>query len=152
MSDLQLVTLGAALAIAGGIIGDEIRSFLDRRRERGAIKVALCDELHEIETTINTIHTVWESAHVFPPSYVADLLSTTTTYDGLRTRLFLIKEEEVRTKLSAFYKKLRDTVRKTEGKIGTLAETAEATAEQNGFDTAFQSLGTEAREIRKALK
>lgn len=152
MSDPQLLILGAVLAIAGGIVGDEIRSFLDRRRERDAIKVALCDELGGINTTISSIHTVWESAHVFPPSYVADLLSSTTAYDSLRTRLFLIKEEEVRKKLSDFYKKLRDTVRKTEGKIGTLADTADATAEQSAFDTSFQTLGTEAKEIRNLLK
>lgn len=152
MNDLQLLILGAVLAIAGGVMGDEIRSWLDRRRERKAIKIAICDELSGIEATIQNIHTVWESAKVFPPNYVNDLLSSTTAYDGLRTRLFLIKEESVRTELSGFYKKLRDTVRKTEGKIGTLADTSEATAEQGAFDTAFQSLGTDAKNLRETLR
>lgn len=152
MNDLQLLVLGALLAIAGGVVGDEIRSWLDRRRERKAIKIALCDELSGIEATIHSIHTVWESAQVFPPNYVEDLLSSTTAYEGLRTRLFLIKDESVRAQLSGFYKKLRDTVRKTEGKIGTLADTPEATAEQGSFDTAFQSLGTDAKSLRDLLK
>lgn len=152
MNDLQLLTLGAVLAIAGGVVGDEIRSWLDRRRERKAIKIAICDELGGIEATINNIHTVWESAKVFPPNYVNDLLSSTTAYDGLRIRLFLIKEDDIRAQLSGFYKKLKDTVRKTEGKIGTLADTTEATAEQSGFDTAFQSLGTDAKTLKETLK
>lgn len=152
MNDLGLLILGAILAIAGGVLGDEIRSWSDRRRERKAIKIALCDELGEIEATIHSIHTVWESAKVFPPTYVNDLLSSTTAYDGLRTRLFLIKEEHVRAQLGGFYKKLRDTVRKTEGKIGTLADSAEATAEQGAFDTAFQTLGADAKSLREILK
>lgn len=152
MNDLLLLILGAGLAIAGGVVGDEIRSWLDRQRERKAIKIALCDELSGIEATIKSIHNVWESAKVFPPNYVNDLLSSTTAYDGLRTRLFLINEDEIRAQLSSFYKKLRDTVRKTEGKIGTLADTTEATAEQGSFDTAFQALGTDAKSIREILK
>lgn len=152
MNDLQLLISGAVLAIIGGVVGDETRSYFDRQRERNAIKIAISDELNDIEVTIMNIHTVWESAQVFPPNYVKDLLSSTTAYDGLRTRLFLIKDESVRAKLSGFYKKLRDTVRKTDGKIGTLADTPEATAEQGSFDTAFQSLGVEAKEIIGILK
>lgn len=152
MNDLQLLILGAVLAIVGGIIGDEVRSFLERRRERSAIKIAICDELGGIEAVIQNIHTVWESAKVFPQNHVDDLLAGTMAYDGLRTRLFLIKNEETRTTLSAFYKKLRDSIRKTEGKIGTLADTTEATAEQNAFDTVFQALGTDARRLKEKLK
>jgi hypothetical protein len=152
MNEVQLLILGALLAIVGGVMGDEIRSWLARSRERKAIKISLCDELGEIEAIIHSIHTVWESAKVFTPNYVADLLSSTTAYDGLRTRLFLIKEDTTRTSLNSFYKKLRDTVRKTEGKIGTLADTPEATAEQGYFDAAFQSLGTDAKELREKLK
>jgi len=66
------------------------------------------------------MHQVWENARVFPPNHVADLVSSTLIYDGLRTRLFLIKDEVLRKQVGAFYKKLVDTAKKTEGKIGTL--------------------------------
>jgi len=152
MNEVILLVLGALLAIGGGYIGDEIRSSSDRRRERKAIKISLCDELKGIEEIVHTIHSVWESAKVFPPSYVSDLLASTTAYDSLKTRLFLIKEDDLRTELNSFYKKLRDTVRKTEGKIGTLANTPEVIAEQNSFDTTFQALGTDAKTLREKLK
>jgi len=152
MDDMQLLLVGATLAIIGGVVGDEFRSFLSRRREMNSIKIAISDELCEIEAVILSIHTVWESAKVFPPAYVNDLLSTTTTYDNLRIRLFLIKDATIRAELSAFYKKLRDTVRKTEGKIGTLDDTTESATEQNAFDQAFQKLGEEAKQLREKLK
>lgn len=152
MNEVWFIILGALLAIGGGYIGDEIRSWSDRRRERTAIKISLCDELKGIEEIVHTIHSVWESAKVFTPSYVSDLLASTTAYDSLRTRLFLINEDDLRADLNSFYKKLRDTVRKTEGKIGTLANTAEVIAEQNAFDTAFQALGTDAKNLRGKLK
>ncbi len=144
--------IGALLAVFGGYIGDEIRSWRQRCNERKAIKISLCDELSIIESTINNMHQVWENAKVFPQNFVADLLSNTIAYDGLRTRLFLIKDATLRKKIVAFYKKLRDTVKKTEGKIGTLAQTPEAAAEQNAFDTSFQTLGTEAKDIKEALE
>ena len=148
MSDLTLLLLGAAIAVIGGAIGDEFHAWGDRRRERKAIKIAVGDELSEIETTTAGMHTVWESAHVITPNLVADLVSNTTVYDGLRTRLFLIKDEELRRELSAFYKKVKDTARKTDGKIGSLAVTPDATAEQAAFDTMFQALGIEARQLK----
>ncbi|MCC6404842.1 MAG: hypothetical protein IT405_00425 [Candidatus Yanofskybacteria bacterium] len=147
MNELWLIIIGAFLAIVGGAIGDEIHALNERRRERNAIKIAICDELGEIAATITNIHTVWESAaRVIDPKLVSDLLSSTEVYDGLRTRLFLISDEQLRKGLSDFYKKVKDTVRKTEGKIGLTSE-----AEQGGFDAIFQALGTEANRLKGEL-
>lgn len=152
MSDIALLTAGALLAIAGGYIGDEIRAWRERGRERGAIKVCIADELKEIEATINGMHQVWESAQLFHPSYVTDLLSSTSAYDNFRSRMFLIKDKGLRKDIGDFYKKLKDTAHKTEGKIGTLAQTPDATSEQGSFDTSFQTLSTEAKSIRTRLE
>jgi len=156
MSDLTLVAigaiLGAILAIVGGYVGDEVRAWRERGRERKSIKICLSDELHDIETTIGSMHQVWESAQLFHPSYVTDLIGGTSSYDTLRPRLFLIKDQKLRKEIGDFYKKLKDTARKTEGKIGTLAQTQEAAADQAGFDSSFQTLAGEAKTLREKLE
>lgn len=153
MNNFWPIVVGAALAVIGGAVGDELHAWGGRRRERKAIKIAISDELSEIETTTTGIHTVWEStARVIDPKLVGDLFANTAVYDGLRTRLFLITDEDVRKELGAFYKKVKDNVRKTEGKIGALDLTADAVTEQGGFDAGFQALGTQARQLRGKLK
>lgn len=152
MNDLVLLAFGALLAILGGYIGDEIRSWRERVREGNAIKISIADELQEIESTIGSMHQVWESAQLFHPSYVTDLIQGTSAYDHLRPRLYLIKNKALRKDINDFYKKLKDTAHKTEGKIGTLAQTQEATNEQAGFDSAFQTICAEAKSIRSKLE
>jgi hypothetical protein len=151
MSDQIPLIVGALLATVGGYCGDEIRSWRERGRELKSIKICIGDELKEIETTIGNMHQVWESAQLFHPNYVADLLSSTSAYDELRPRLFLIKDGTLRKDIGDFYKKLKDTVRKTEGKIGTLAQTSDATSEQAGFDASFQDICKEAKVLREQL-
>jgi len=152
MNDVILLAVGALLAIAGGAAGDEIRAWRERNRERKAIKISIADELKDIETIIGNMHQVWDSAQLFHPSYVTDLLSSTSAFDNLRPRLFLIKDKTLRKDIGDFYKKLKDTARKTDGKIGTLAQTAEATAEQAGFDSSFQAICSEAKGLRERLE
>lgn len=152
MSDIVLLLIGAALATIGGYLGDEIRAWRERGRERKSIKVCIVDELREIESTISNMHQVWDTAATFHPSYVTELIENTSAYDTLRPRIFLIKSGELRKEISDFYKKLKDTAKKTEGKLGTLAQTEEATNEQRGFDTAFQAIGTEAKALRAKLE
>lgn len=152
MNELWLLLAGAGLAILGGYVGDEIRAWRERGRERKAIKISLADEIKEIEATITTMHNVWDTAQLFHPNYVNDLLAGTAAYDNLRPRLYLIKDAALRKEISDFYKKLKDTANKTEGRIGTLAQTPEATTEQAGFDTAFQALCTDAKNLRSKLE
>lgn len=151
-SDIWLIILGALLAIIGGYVGDELRALRERSRECKAIKVSLADELQEIETTIGNMHQVWEQAQLLPPAYVTTLLQTTSAYDNLRPRLFLIKDKTLRKEISDFYKKLKDTSLKAEGRLGTLAQTDEAKAEQSGFDASFQTLATEAKNLRNKIE
>lgn len=152
MSDFQLLLLGALLAIVGGYVGDEIRAWRERVRELKAIKITLADELGEIEATIKNMHEVWEQTKFFGAKYISELLSGTSAYDGARPRLFLISDDDLRKKLVAFYKKLKDQVKKSEGRVGTLADTEDAKAEQVAFEAAFQILGTEAKHIREKLE
>ena len=151
MNETWLVILGAVLAIGGGSISEEIRAWRERGRELKSIKIAIGDELGEIATIIEKMHEVWDQAKVFPSSYINNLLSNTRAFDDLRTRLFLVKDEVLRKKVVTFYKKLKDASKKSEGKLGTLADTSEARAEQNGFDTEFQAIGGEAKAIRESL-
>ena len=152
MSEIYFIIFGALLAILGGYIGDEIRAWRERKRELGAIKVNLIDELSEIEGTVRNMHEVWEQTRFFGEKYVVDLLSNTTTYDAVRPRLFLISDTKLRKKLVAFYKKLKDTVKKSEGKVGSLAETKEAQTQQTTLESSFQSIGTEARSLREEIE
>lgn len=152
MNDTSSIILGAILAIGGGWISDEIRAWRERGRELKSIKIAIGDELGEIETTIGNMHEVWNQAKVLSPKYITDLLMNTTAFDNLRTRLFLIRDEDLRKKIVAFYKKLKDTGENSKGKLGTLADTDEAKAEQGQFDTEFQALCTEAKNIKKDLE
>ena len=152
MNDIWPIIFGAILAIGGGWISDEIRAWRERGRELKSIKIAIGDELGEIETTINNMHQVWTQAGVLSPTYITELLSNTTAFDNLRTRLFLVRDEELRKKVVTFYKNLKDTSKKSEGKLGTLANTSEATAEQGKFDAEFQALCNSAKAIKKELE
>jgi uncharacterized protein YeeX (DUF496 family) len=152
MNNTLTLILGASIAIIGGFIGDEFRSYRERQRERKAIKISIIDELEDIMTIIKNMHEVWEKSKLLHPSYVADLLASTSIYESFRTRLFLIKEAELRKELNAFYKKLKDLAHKSEGKLGSLADTPEASTEQSGFDAAFQALGSDAKTIKEKLE
>jgi len=152
MSELQNILLGAVLAIAGGGIGDEIRAWRERVRERESIKIGLIDELDEIHTTLKSMHDVWTQAKVLSQSYVSNLLSNTLTFDALHTRLFLIKDEKLRKSVVAFYKKMKDTAKKYESNLGTLDKSAEAIAEQGEIAKEFQTLSTEAEAVKTGLE
>ena len=152
MSDIILLIIGATLATAGGVAGDELRSWRARSRECRAIKISLADELHEIEMTIGNMHQVWEQAQLLPPNYVTTLLHGTSAYDNLRPRLFLIKDKSLRKEISDFYKKLKDLTIRADGKLGTLAQTDEATTEQSNFHSNFQAVATEAKSLRIKLE
>src|SRR3989339_972550 len=121
MNDQVLsLILGAALAIIGGGLGYEYRARRECSRELKSIKVSIGDELSEIESNIHNMYEVWEKAKTLSPSYLAALLQSTTAFDTLRTRLFLIKDQTLRKKVVAFYKKLKDAIKKHEGKVGSL--------------------------------
>ena len=150
--DALKLLVGAILAIGGGFVGDWLRSWRSNVRELKAIKISLGDELGEIETTTRNMHEVWVKSKLLHPSYITDILSNTTTFDSLRQRLFLIKDQKLRKRIVKFYKELKDTAKKSEGKLGSLAETADASAEQSGFETSFQAIGKEAGDIQKELE
>lgn len=149
MSDL---ILGALLAILGGVVNDEFRAWRERRSELKAIKSSLSDELSEIELTVKNMHEVWEQTHIFGVKYVTDLLTCTSTYDSYRQRFFLIKDTELRKEITAFYKKMKDTVKKAEGKVGSLDETQESKDEQSGFEKSFQDIGVDSKKLREKLE
>lgn len=149
---IWFILIGALLAIVGGYVGDELRSWRERGRECKAIKICLADELQEIESTIGNMHQVWEQAQLLPPTYVATLIQGTSAYDNMRPRLFLISDETLRKEINNFYKKLKDLSIKADGRLGTLAQTAEATSEQSGFDASFQAIAAEAKTLRGRIK
>lgn len=152
MSDFILLIIGALLATIGGVGGDEFRSWRERKRELKAMKISIIDELGEIKNIITNMHEVWEKSKVLHPSYITEILASTSIYKHARLRLFLIKDTELRKCLVNFYKKLKNTAKKSEGKLGTLADTAAATAEQAGFHSSFQALGTDAEGIISKLE
>ena len=150
--NVWFIIIGALLAIVGGYVGDELRSWRERSRECKAIQVCLADELQEIESTIGNMHQVWEQAQLLPPTYVTTLIQGTSAYDNMRPRLFLISDEALRKEINNFYKKLKDLSIKADGRLGTLAQTDEATSERSNFDTSFQSIASEAKSLRSRLR
>ncbi len=151
MNEVYSIILGAGLAIGGGWISDEIRSWRERSRELRSIKTGLQDELDEIIETLNSMHEVWTQAKVLSPKYVTTLLSSTTTFDSLRTRLFLIHDDEMRKKIVVFYKKLKNTAKEYDGKLGTLVDTEEAISEQTAVEAEFQKLKIQAESLKSDL-
>lgn len=145
------ILLGAVLAVLGGWIGFEIQANREDGRELKAIKIMLGDELASIDTTIQTMHETWTQSSVLYPSYISDLSSNTTCFDELKLRLFLINDDKLRGEIRTFYKKFKDLLRKSEGKVGTLAETQEAKDEQKKLHDEFEKLGKEAGEIKNKL-
>jgi len=149
--EIVFLIIGAVLAIVGGILGDEIRSSRENKRELKSIKTTIGDELGEIEATVTNMHEVWVQAKVLPQNYVANLQGDTTAFDNLRMRLFLIEDENLRKDIISFYKKLKDTCKNSKGKIGTLADTDEARGQQANIDSEFQKLGSGAKSIKERL-
>ncbi len=152
MNNILYIILGSVLTIAGGAVNDEIRSTQETKRERKAITISLCDELTEISTTMKNMQEVWEKSKVLYPSYVADIIASTSTYESYKTRLFLIKGEETRKSLVSFYKKMREVARRSDGKLGTLADTEESKTEQSTFAVEFKKIGEDAEALKIKLK
>ncbi|MDD5055039.1 MAG: hypothetical protein PHZ00_02100 [Candidatus Peribacteraceae bacterium] len=149
---MWLLILGAAIAVFGGVLGYEYNAWRDSCRELKSIKVSLCDELGDIESTIKSMHEVWDKSKTLYPSYLETLQQNTTAFDGLRERLFLIGESALRKKVVDYYRKLKDAVKEYQGKIGSLANTDQAKAEQANIAAAFKTLETEAKNIREGLE
>jgi hypothetical protein len=143
--------LGALLAVFGGWLGYEIRARRDDSRELNGIKLNLCDELVSIMTTITTMHQTWTRATTLYPADITDLSSNTSAYESLKTRLFLIKDEALRREIRKFYKEFKDLLTKSDGKVGTLADTEEAKSEQQKIHDDFEKLGTDASLIKEKL-
>lgn len=152
MNDALLLLGGAALALLGGIIGDEYRSWRDRSGERKSIKVSLVDELQDIESTLGKMHQVWEKTTTLYPTDITDLQSCNSAYTTHRQRLFLIQDVKLRKEVHVFYKTVSDMIRKTDGKVGTLADTEEAKNEQRGFHDEFQKIAADAKNLREKLE
>ena len=145
------VILGSILAIGGGWIGDVLRARGERQRELKDIKIVLGDELDSIEKVIKTMHETWTQSNILYPAYISDLSSNTVSFDHLRLRLFLIKDETLRREINTFYKKFKDLLHKSEGKVGTLADTTEAKEEQKKIHDEFEKIGLEAKPIKDKL-
>jgi hypothetical protein len=152
MNNPWYLVIGALLATVGGAINNEIRARMELRREREAIKISVVDELSEVESTIKLMHEVWDQTKTIAVKYVEDLLGSTAAYDHCRPRIFLIKNPELRKEIVAFYKKLKDTAKKSEGKVSSLADTDEAKAEQTAIENSFQTLSSEAKALRGKLE
>ena len=151
ISGTSQLVLGAILAIGGGWIGDVLRARGERQRELEDIKIVLRDELGSIEKEIKTMHETWTQSNILYPTYISNLNSNTASFDHLRLRLFLIRDEKLRGEIHAFYKKFKDLLRKSEGKVGTLAETTEAKDEQKKIHDEFEKIRGEAEAIKNKL-
>jgi hypothetical protein len=152
MSNLWAIIVGALSAIIGGAVADEIRARVDRKRQRDAIKISISDELSEIEAGMKNMLEVWNKSKMLHSSYAGDLSKSTTTYDECKINLHLIDDVTLRKDIVSFYKKLRDLVARSRGKIGTLAQTIDAIAEQTTFSAEFKQLGENATGLISRLK
>lgn len=67
-------------------------------------------------------------------------------------RLFLISDKVFRKEIVEFYKDLKETAKKSEGKVGSLADTQESRDEQTTIEKSFQALCGTAKIIREKLE
>lgn len=153
MNEFWAVVLGAVLAVFGGAANDEFSAWREKRRECNAIKVSLNDELTEICQILNKIKTVWETTQTLVPSYIIrDLTTCTSTYDGLRQRLFLIKDETVRKDITTFYRDLKSAVNSNARKAGSLSRNENIQKEQEEIANKFIGFIGRAEKIQDKLK
>ncbi len=152
MNDFWGIVFGAFLAVGGGAANDEFASWRSRRRERKAISISISDELTEILQILSNIKTVWEATRTLVPSHLKDLKTCTSTYDGLRQRLFLIKNEKLRKEITAFYRDLKSAVNSNAHKAGSLSKNETAQKEQEEIANKFIGFISRAENIQSKLK
>lgn len=152
MNEFWGIILGAILAVGGGAANDEISSWRERRRERKAISVSISDELTEIQQVLTKIKNVWEGTHTLIPSYIRDLKSCTSAYDNLRPRLFLIKEDGLRRKITTFYRDLKCSADKDSRKAGSLSKNEDAQNEQQEIADRLIKLLSDAADLQSKLQ
>lgn len=152
MSDFWQIVLGAFLAIVGGAANNELSEWRSRCRERKAVSISISDELTEIIQLLEKIKTVWEATHTLIPSYIKDLKTCTGAYDGLRQRLFLVKNEELRKDITTFYRNLKSAVNSDMRKAGSLSRSEDAQKEQSEIATKFINFISQADKIKSKLK
>jgi hypothetical protein len=145
------ILTGAISAILGGWLGYEIRAKRQDDKELRSIKITIGDELVSIRRTIDTMHQAWtRSSQLYAPD-IADLGSNTVCFEELRTRLFLIGDDSLRSDIRDFYREFKELLKKSEGKVGSLSDTEEAKAEQAKIHDDFVALGTKAVALNTRL-
>lgn len=145
------VIVGAIITVLTGAIGSEYAAWRERSRELKAIKSSIVDELTEQQAIIGNMKEVWEKTKTLIPSYIWDLKSCSATFDGIRQRLFLIKDNKLRNKIISYYKDLKSTIQVEGKRAGSLSKSDKSQNEQKEIADKFIALSDKAKEIQNEL-
>lgn len=121
-SSVVLVVLGGVISAIGGFLAQWFKMRLERKQEIECIKISLIDELGELRSIMGNMLDTQETAHSLPKVYLDNLSKNMDSFVHYKKRLFLIKDKEVRKRISDFYKKLESTITSALSVVGTLDE------------------------------
>ena len=139
MNEIGNMLLGGALAIAGSVVSDMYQEHRNKKNELEGIKTSLSDELHDIKKILASMQVVWDKTKTLIPSDLDDLKRCTMTYDEVRPKLYLIKNEKIRNELRSFYNELKNSINSNYKRAGSLSQEKEAIEEQEKIAEEFKS-------------
>jgi len=143
--------VGAILASFGGFMGEVLNIFMQNKRERTYIIISLDDELTEIIDIISKFSETFENSGNANKKYIVDLSNSMSSFALHKNKLYLFKNYTLRRRITSFYKSLNNIISEDGSKVGTLAQTAEAKAEQREIVKKFKDIVTTANSIKDSL-
>ncbi len=141
----QLV--GGALVLFGGIAVQVLRLRFEKKQEIEYIKVGLIDEITEIRATIGRMVETHRTMGNIPPTYFNELSENKESFNQHKPRLFLVGDTKLRKSICDFYKKMGETIKKSEESLGSLKDGEDQEAKINAVLTKFQTLEAEAQTL-----
>jgi len=130
-------------------MGEYLKVRMANRRERNYIVTNLGDELVEISSIILKFSETFENSNgVANRKYIIDLSNSMALYTNHKDRLFLFKHQEIRREINTLYKDLRTLISDSEGKVGSLANTAESKAQQKEIVQKFKDISSRAVQLQ----
>ncbi len=150
--EVYKLLIGAFLSIIGGFFAVVFRARVERKAEIEYIKIGLKDELAEICSILSKMIETYKTTHIVSNVYLNDLSKNTESFDYHKQRLFLIKDDSLRSSVRIFYKNLGETISDSINKVGKLGEVQVGNEHDqiiNKFNSTYSECSTLKAKIEK---